>query len=209
MIGANREPGTRGAGPGPARQHGARRSHHAGCGALAGEMIEQSLPSGRPLPLPIYAVADQALAQLRTPGAAQTEGRSRVPTRSGRWLLLHASRLRGTPAVAVIIEEALSLEMASVIAAAYGLTQRERQVAERVLHGRSTKEIAAALHLSTHTVNDHLKVIFEKVGASSRGELSARVFVDHYSPRVMRGEHPGPSGWFAGAGDRTSSRRLA
>ena len=61
----------------------------------------------------------------------------------------------------------------------------------------SSKEIAAELKISPHTVNDNLRVIFEKVGARSRSELSARIFLEQYRPRVMRGERPGPTGCFA------------
>lgn len=43
-------------------------------------------------------------------------------------------------------------------------------------------EIAAHLHLSAHTVRDHVKVVFEKVGVSSRGELVAKLFAEHYAP---------------------------
>jgi DNA-binding CsgD family transcriptional regulator len=45
--------------------------------------------------------------------------------------------------------------------------------------GLSTKEIAAELCISAHTVNDHIKVIFTKAGVSSRGELVARLFADY------------------------------
>ena len=42
-----------------------------------------------------------------------------------------------------------------------------------VMAGRSSKEIAARLYISTHTVQDHLKAVFAKVGVSSRRELVA------------------------------------
>ena len=37
------------------------------------------------------------------------------------------------------------------------------------------------LGISQHTVEDHLKAIFNKVGVGSLGELTARVLSEHYS----------------------------
>jgi DNA-binding CsgD family transcriptional regulator len=65
---------------------------------------------------------------------------------------------------------------------AYALTPRERQITQLVAQGAGTAEIAARLHLSTHTVRDYVKAIFEKVGVSSRGELVAKLFAEHYAP---------------------------
>ena len=59
-----------------------------------------------------------------------------------------------------------------------------RLVTELVARGFATSEIADRLHLSAYTVQDHLKSIFEKSGTSSRGDLVARLFFDHYTPRL-------------------------
>ena len=87
--------------------------------------------------------------------------------------------------VAVLIEEAQPPELAPLIADAYGLTDRERRVTELVAKGFSTNDIGQRLHLSAYTVQDHLKSIFDKTGAGSRGELVARLFFDHYAPRLQ------------------------
>ena len=49
---------------------------------------------------------------------------------------------------------------------AWGLTRREREVARLVIDGLPSEDIAAALFISVHTVNSHLKMIFGKVGTS-------------------------------------------
>ena len=47
---------------------------------------------------------------------------------------------------------------------------------------RHNKRIARDLRIGVRTVEDHLKAIFTKVGVSSRGELTAKIFADHFVP---------------------------
>ncbi|MDQ6741059.1 MAG: helix-turn-helix transcriptional regulator [Actinomycetota bacterium] len=68
--------------------------------------------------------------------------------------------------------------MSRLTVAARGLTGREQEVAVLVLQGASTRSIAAALYLSPHTVQDHLKAIFTKLGVNSRREMIARLVLD-------------------------------
>ena len=83
--------------------------------------------------------------------------------------------------MAIVIEAAKSAEIAPIIIEAYSLTPRERDVLGAIARGGSTAEIAAELFLSPHTVRDYVKTVFEKVGVSSRSELVARLFGEHYA----------------------------
>jgi DNA-binding CsgD family transcriptional regulator len=110
--------------------------------------------------------------------------RLRFRDRGGRWVVLHASCMDETDPdspVAVVIEPTQSAEIAPIVVEAYGLTPREREVVRGFARGLSTPDIAAELFLSSHTVRDYIKSVFEKVGVSSRGELTAKLFAEHYS----------------------------
>jgi DNA-binding NarL/FixJ family response regulator len=104
------------------------------------------------------------------------------------WLLVHGSMLEGSDQLALIIEPAKAADVAPLIVEAYGLTSRELEVTRAIARGLGTSQIAAAIHLSPHTIRDYVKSIFEKVGVSSRGELVAKVFADHYAPPMPGGE---------------------
>lgn len=141
-------------------------------------------PQGIRVPAWIQATAmkARAVAQERDRGQA----RARVRNRAGRWLVCHASCLReadgGLGASAVVIEPAKTSEIVPLIVDAYQLTDRETEVTQYIARGLPTGEIAARLHLSPHTVRDHIKAVFEKVGVSSRGELVGRLFTEYYAP---------------------------
>jgi two-component system NarL family response regulator len=52
----------------------------------------------------------------------------------------------------------------------YLLSARERGVLQELERGSSYKEVGAALAISPHTVHSHIKKIYEKLHATSRGE---------------------------------------
>jgi DNA-binding CsgD family transcriptional regulator len=154
----------------------------------------EAAPSG--LPNVVHSVAYRALLAAR--GGPAAGARARAPTSVGSWVVLHGSVV-GDPAVgrtAVILEPATAPELAPLIVAAYGLTPREREVTQLVLHGLSTTEIARRLYVSEYTIQDHLKAIFDKVGVRSRRELVAQIFFQHYLPRLHMGAPVGSTGWF-------------
>jgi DNA-binding CsgD family transcriptional regulator len=57
------------------------------------------------------------------------------------------------------------------------LTPRERDITRFVALGRSNKEIASELSISTWTVAGYLRRIFAKLDVSSRAEMVARVVI--------------------------------
>ena len=75
-------------------------------------------------------------------------------------------------------------DLAPLIADAYDLTERERIVTQLVAAGLQTAAIALRLQISSWTVQDHLKSVFDKTGVCTRGELVARVFFAHDVPRL-------------------------
>jgi DNA-binding CsgD family transcriptional regulator len=151
--------------------------------------LELGGPHWRTLPLPmtpVYAVIARASAVLE--GRDRGPAAARVRSSSGRWLSLHASCLRGPDGApgptAVTVEPAKSSQIAPIIVEAYCLTAREQDITRAVARGLANQEIAAQLFLSPHTVRDHLKAIFAKVGVGSRGELVAKLFAEHYAPAL-------------------------
>lgn len=120
-------------------------------------------------------------------GEGQSIARARLRTPSGKWLIAHGAPLatQDEPSgdVIVMIDEARSAEVVSLVSATFGFTNRESEVAELAIQGLDTKAIATALYISPYTVQDHLKAIFDKAGVRSRRELMAKVFYDQFGPQ--------------------------
>ena len=150
---------------------------------------DDSTDTARGLPWCVITLAGRA---TRTDGPART----RIRTRDGRWLTMHAERLGKSPQVSIIIEPTRRVEIAQLVADAYGLTRRERDVVRLLASGHSRHEIAVSLRLSPHTVDDHVKRLFGKLDVHSRSELTYRLFLDQHAPRIHDGIPVGGSGWF-------------
>jgi len=56
----------------------------------------------------------------------------------------------------------------------YGLSPRMHQVLALLAEGQSEKQVAKTLQISRHTVHDYVKMLHQRLGVSSRGELLAR-----------------------------------
>jgi DNA-binding CsgD family transcriptional regulator len=153
------------------------------------ELAEAEVGDKQALPHSILTVVAhlQALEpELATAGPLPPKARLHTP--SGQWLMLSASRLSRWGEhgqLAVLFEVARPVEIAPLIMQAYHFTKREGEVTHLILQGCATREIAATLHMSPHTVQDHLKAVFDKVNVSSRRALAGRIFAQQYQPHFV------------------------
>ena len=96
-----------------------------------------------------------------------------VTATHGEPFYLHVIPLRRKADVAVTVR-VIGAEMPAV-RQRYGLSRRESQVAELVLHGYRNADIAATLGMAAGTTKKHLTRIFDKVGVHSRSQLQTRL----------------------------------
>ena len=122
------------------------------------------------LPAMVYPVA--TVARLRN-----TQGESRALERAvdGRWVMIEAASLegQGNGAIAVTLRDATKSETFGRLCRIYALTRRERQIVGALAEGLDTRAVAERHLISRHTVQDHLKSVFAKIGVNSRRELVA------------------------------------
>ncbi len=76
---------------------------------------------------------------------------------------VHAGRSRIPPAIAERLAERMGAE---------DLTQREFQVLEQIVYGKSNKEIAAELEVSEATVKTHINSLLGKLGVNDRTQAA-------------------------------------
>lgn len=130
-------------------------------------------PDGsQPIPACAFNVAAQLLA--REEGIDDNPAMARMPLPGGAWATLRATRLESGQAIAVTIEHTTARDRLDVFARAHGLSAREGDILRIIATGADTTTAARTLHLSPHTVQDHLKSVFAKTGDHSRRELLAR-----------------------------------
>jgi DNA-binding CsgD family transcriptional regulator len=136
----------------------------------------EALPSARlfaawkMLPPVIYPVATLARSE-----SADARARALERTVDGRWVMIEADLFEddGEGRLAVMLRPAMPKETFDLLCRAYALTRREREVVAAVLAGSDTRAVTERLLISRHTVQDHLKSVFEKVDVHSRRELLA------------------------------------
>jgi DNA-binding CsgD family transcriptional regulator len=161
--------------------------------------------AGRGRALLFEARGDIESAREALDRALAEHARMRCPFEHGRTLLAAGSirrRAREKRAARETLEEAHAIfdslgarlwagrageELARVSGRRPGtseLTKSETTLAALAAEGLSNKEIAAAMHISVHTVEAHLTRIYRKLGIRSRAALAQRLRRGEASPGV-------------------------
>jgi DNA-binding CsgD family transcriptional regulator len=148
--------------------------------AIAGAIddLDEPVNVGDPLPVSMAAVVRRFEAVEASIGGstASLPTALRMTTHTGALVMVHPARLHnadGVGPIVLTVTPAASMQRSSLLLAAHGLTPAQRRVANLVLQGRTTRQIMVDLAISAHTVQDHLKAVFEKVGVRSRRDLVA------------------------------------
>lgn len=132
----------------------------------------------RPIPAAAYNVAAQLLAIEA--GVDEHPPWARVNIGSSLWMTLRAGRVGGSEPradqdIAVTIERSTPSERLGLFTRSHGLTTREAELVRLLTNGADTRTVAQVLHLSEHTVQDHLKSIFDKTRTRNRRTLISRI----------------------------------
>ena len=117
------------------------------------------------------AEADPSVAwALRESLVALVEGSrfvvTRIPAQDCAPLYLVVERERSGP---------LAGSRVAVAARSWKLTSRQMQVLTRLVDGWTNARIASELGIAERTIEDHVRVLFQKARVSSRSELVAKV----------------------------------
>ena len=147
------------------------------------DLADVGLRMPEDLPLSVLALVSR-LRRARVDVAATLRVRTRG--RSGRWYTMRASfaepNEHGGRATVIVVQPAAVREIAGLLTQLYDLSAREREVVAAVARGESTKEIAASLGVSGHTVLEHIDRACNKIGVRGRKALIGKLFFDGYAP---------------------------
>ena len=128
------------------------------------------------LPTPVWATM-AALRGMESGAAAVSvplpDGRVRVEASPG-----------GEPDLTAIVISAEAPPPPPEVPTSWGLTPQERAVVMELATGKTNARIADALFVSEHTVEWHLRSIYDKLAVRSRQEVIATLFRQTLLPRI-------------------------
>lgn len=143
----------------------------------AEEFLRRLLPTGGdrdPIPAAAYNLGAQLLAAEA--GVDASPARARVHLGGGAWVTMQAGRLSGDgdQDIAISIEPTSPADRLDLFARVHGFTPRETELLEHLASGADTRDAAAGMFVSEHTIQDHLKAVFDKTGSRSRREVLSK-----------------------------------
>ncbi|WP_411347260.1 LuxR C-terminal-related transcriptional regulator [Paenibacillus sp. WLX2291] len=127
------------------------------------------------LPRPLHTAALQLLHQSAEAEPFQERVQSCIPA-NGRYIAISVQLLYtmdNDQQLFIEMTQASPEQLFQLRCDMFSLTTREQELIAHVIKGRSTRQIADQLYISSFTVQDHLKSIFAKTNTSSRRELLA------------------------------------
>lgn len=133
----------------------------------------------RQIPTALRWIALQARARKCAEDTAAAvpvrAARSRIRSTDGTLMSVSAEVLHGAvdQSVLMTFEPVTGPALLPLLAALHGLTERETQVVRALVRGQTVNQTASELHLSIHTVRDHIKSVYARLGVRSRPELTA------------------------------------
>ncbi len=140
--------------------------------------------------LPLFTVLSTVVERVASSDPESPAWRGTLQVRDGRVLACEVTRLPqvdSLPDTVLVLLQYLGSEPAVRIKAfcsTHKLSPREIEVVQLLIEGLTTVAIAERLSISPHTVRDHLKNLYRKTGASSRGELLG--LVSRTAPQIDR-----------------------
>lgn len=133
-----------------------------------------------PLAVSMVAARARALAGGRgaPPPSAWLRLRTGVRMEVRAWCAPAAGGRPGT--TEVLLRAPAGIRLSAAAAGAYGLSAREQEVAAYLTRGLPPADIAERMRLSAEALMRCIAVVHEKVGVTTRGALTARIFTEHY-----------------------------
>ena len=118
-----------------------------------------------------YVVGDELTEWLAATQAAHSQGQSHPPLtllRGSRRLIFSAAEFSENEQWMIVLREESDAAQIEKLMASFKLTQRESEVLNWVIKGKTNRDIGDILGTSPRTVNKHLEHVFVKLGVETR-----------------------------------------
>jgi DNA-binding NarL/FixJ family response regulator len=138
-----------------------------------------------------YLVDSELPVWLQATQAAHSQGQSHPPltlARGSRRLIFSAAEFSEDEQWMIVLREESDAAQIEKLMASFKLTQRESEVLNWVIKGKTNRDIGDILGTSPRTVNKHLEHVFVKLGVETRTS-AASVALSKLRPGGRNEEH--------------------